>query len=45
MKSVVTNFVFSALVLTFAAGAGAASPGTHGQPNQSCETTPTTPGN
>ena len=39
--------VAAAIVLLFPAGgaAFAASPGTHGQPNQSCEDQPTRPGN
>ncbi|HYP67742.1 MAG TPA: hypothetical protein VEP67_05750 [Thiobacillaceae bacterium] len=45
MKSIITKFVFSTLVFSFAVSAGAASPGTTGQPNQSCEETRNTPGN
>lgn len=47
MKSIITNVVFSTLVFSFAVSAGAASPGTTGQPNQSCgsPTAPNTPGN
>jgi hypothetical protein len=37
----------AAVTLLFSAGGSAlaASPGTHGQPNQSCEEQPSTPGN
>lgn len=45
MKSVVASVVFSTLFLAVASGAFAAPPPTPGQPNQSCEDTPNTPGN
>ena len=45
MKSAITCIVFSTLWLVAATGALAASPPAPGQPNQSCEETPNTPGN
>ena len=43
-KLLVSTAVVCALLVSTAGAALAASPGTHGQPNQSCEEQPSTPG-
>ena len=43
-KRLVVSAVVCALFISMAGAALAASPGTHGQPNQSCEEQPSTPG-